>query len=84
MTIILKGGYWDVTPQRIWEWCGPGSIKFRKPSHIHTVVVEEGKPSWSLVITGEYSHRWGFYIRNKEGGIKFLNSQRYFRKFNHH
>lgn len=83
ITIILKGGYWDVTKDGR-KWIGPGSIRYRSNTHRHTIEIPEGKSSWSIIITSRYVHRWGFYIKNKLGREKFLNSQRYFRRFGHH
>lgn len=83
ITIILSGGYFDLTDYGF-EWCGPGSIKFRRKTHKHTIIIPDGYVSWSVVLTGPQVRRWGFYVKNKVGGIKFLNSQRYFRKYGHH
>lgn len=88
LTLILRGGYWDVThddngvEQR--EWVGPGSIRFRPLSHRHTVELPEGKRCWSLVLMGRHRHRWGFYVKNKLGQNRFVNSKRYFLKNGHH
>ncbi len=83
ITFIIAGGYWDVTKSGR-EWLGPGSIRYRSNEHRHTIEVPQGRPSWSLIITGPHKHRWGFYIKNSLGNEKFVNSQRYFRKFGHH
>ena len=41
LTIILKGGYWEVTPKgRFWR--GPGSFRFATPKSLHRVELEKG------------------------------------------
>lgn len=90
VTFVLKNGYYDVTGDgRHKEFMPPGTFKFRPYTHTHTVellgdVEGEERPAWTLVFTGPVRHRWGFWVRNKLGEKRFVNSQRYFREFGHH
>jgi len=58
--LILRGGYWDVTPAGR-QWIGPGRIKVRSAETKHRVELQDGKPSWSLFITGPRIREWGFW-----------------------
>lgn len=64
VVIILKGGYWEYTPQGKF-WRGPGSIRFAKATQLHHVELrkdENGKeiPNWSLFFHGPRQREWGF------------------------
>jgi hypothetical protein len=74
LTIILRGGYWEVTPlmdlskkTEHWyfkrTWRGPGSIIFRRHTDFHRLEVQEGQTCWTLFMTGKYKHQWGFLPR---------------------
>lgn len=64
ISIILWGGYWEVTPDGIRRrrWL---SVAFRRADHQHRVVLHPGmerlKPCWTLVITGPRTREWGFW-----------------------
>ncbi len=69
LTIILKGGYWEVRPQfdksGIYirddrRWHGPGSVLFRSAKSWHRLELPEGQTAWTLFITGRYQQGWGF------------------------
>lgn len=68
LTIILRGGYWEVTPRYQGDkvvgdhrvWYGPGSFLFRKASSWHRLEVTRGQTAWTLFITGRYQQGWGF------------------------
>lgn len=72
VSVVIAGGYWEVVPQ--WQpsafepvppterlWRGPGSIVVRWPSSAHRLEIEDGKPCWSLFITGPNVRDWGFW-----------------------
>ena len=40
-TLILKGGYWEVTPNGR-HWRGPGSFRLAGPKSLHRVELEPG------------------------------------------
>lgn len=59
-TLILKGGYWEVTPQgRFWR--GPGHFRISKPGSLHRIEVSDNSTgSWSLFWRGPKIREWGF------------------------
>lgn len=75
---ILKGSYIDITPDGE-DLLTPGSIRFRKAEHKHTVKLKE--ECWSLLITGKNSRHWGFWIPGRDTIMRPL---RYFDRFGHH
>ena len=76
LTFILWNGYIEET-LRDYEGCGhyPGgkrvvremlhapSIHYRRPEHTHRIRLKNGKPAWTLVITGPKIRDWGFWSR---------------------
>jgi hypothetical protein len=68
LTIILRGGYWEVTPdffdgQVIGEtrrWHGPGSVLLRGARSWHRLELPEGATAWTLFCTGPKVQHWGF------------------------
>jgi hypothetical protein len=69
VTIILRGGYTEVTPEfdesgiyrgEARKWCGPGSVLFRKAKSWHRLELPVGKTAWTLFVTGKKQQRWGF------------------------
>jgi len=69
VTIILRGGYWEVTPQydssgvyirEDRQWYGPGSVLMRRAKSWHRLELPEGQPAWTLFITGRRQQTWGF------------------------
>ena len=76
MSIVLKGGYWEIMPYSNkdkvhvlsckWRW--PGSVVFRLPSAAHRLKLEK-RPKliqcWSLFITGPRVREWGFHCPNR-------------------
>ncbi len=86
ISIILKGGYWEILPleqsqhpeldsqrfQRIWR--KPGDVVSRKAGDRHRIEVEPGTTSWSLFFMGPLRQQWGFY--SNEGKVywrEYLN-----------
>lgn len=82
-SIILRGGYFENTTTLISKydsevssrWYRPGSILFRRATHIHTITLKNTRSStnnwltfddvplqaWSLVIHGPARRDWGFH-----------------------
>ena len=66
VTVILKGGYYEITPilkdgiqigeNKVWK--GPGSIIWRKANDFHRLEMEN--PSWTLFMHGWRKRDWGF------------------------
>lgn len=65
-SIILSGGYWEVTPNAL-HWRKRGSITFRRATAAHRLALDEthpeggNKPCWTLFITGPAVREWGFH-----------------------
>lgn len=89
ITLVLKGHYSDwsmyLPDVHIEDALHPGSVRFRKAEHIHYVDV---KPPgcWTLLIFGRQTRDWGFWVprKNNDGTLKFIKSNRFFRRFGHH
>ena len=79
VNIILRGSYIDVSPEGR-DYLGPGSIRFRKANHKHTVFIQEGT-CLSLLITGPQERDWGFWV---PGRNRILRPLRYFSRYGHH
>lgn len=60
-----------------------GSVRFRPAHHIHTVAVDPGG-CWTLVFTGRFVHKYGFYVRKASGLLKFRKANKYFNQHGHH
>lgn len=71
VTVILRGGYWEIRPlfhsgiyicnSRTWR--GPGSVLFRQAASWHRLEVPDGSVATTLFMTGRYKRRWGFLIQ---------------------
>ncbi len=73
ISIILRGGYWEIMPAMNGQdmtldpwlirkvWRGPGSIVFRRASDRHRLEIAEGGEAWTLFIMGPWRKVWGFY-----------------------
>ncbi len=59
ISIILKGGYYELTPTS-GKWYRPGSILWRPQPWIHKLVIPECKSATTLVITFKKVRQWGF------------------------
>lgn len=59
-TLILKGGYWEITPKgRFWR--GPGHFRISPPESLHRIeIAADASPSWSLFLRGPRLRDWGF------------------------
>lgn len=73
VTIILRGGYYEVTPRVVngeivgekSEWYGPGTILRRRAEHWHRLVLPYGKTATTLFIMGRKRQSWGFLTTPK-------------------
>ena len=71
LTIILRGGYWEIRPVRVdgvvtcvrRTWHGPGSILLRRAASWHRLELPEGQTAWTLFCTGPKVQHWGFLVR---------------------
>jgi len=74
LTIILRGGYWEVRPiftngqptgeQR--EWHGPGRILLRRAGSWYRLELPAGKTAWTLFCTGPKVQPWGFLVGDRK------------------
>lgn len=58
-TIILKGGYYEHTPEGKF-WRGPGYIGFRRAKDLHYLELKDNKPCVTLFGHGARKRAWGF------------------------
>lgn len=77
ITFILKGGYLDVSPNKI-DKLKTGSIRFRKAEHIHTVVIPKSSDCWTFLIAFKPRRKWGFWVNGK-----LKRPLKYFARFKH-
>lgn len=59
-SIILDGEYLEYVENHISWHRRPGDIIMRAAKHAHRVELIDGKPCWSLFITGPKYREWGF------------------------
>ena len=73
-TLILKGGYYEWTPQfdsrgkkigEIAKWCGPGSFRVCKATSYHRIELDPSVECWTLFMPGPQKREWGFLVNNK-------------------
>lgn len=81
LTIILRGGYWEVRPVLVDNvvsycvrtWHGPGSVLLRRAASWHRLELPEGQTAWTLFCTGPKVQHWGFLVgRRKVGWREYL------------
>ncbi len=75
LTIILKGGYWEVRPEfsetgqicaESRTWHGPGSILRRPANSWHRLELPAGQTAWTLFITSKKTNGWGFLVGGRK------------------
>jgi len=73
-TLILKGGYYEWTPQfgadgkkigEIARWCGPGSFRWAPANSYHRIELDPSVECWTLFMPGAKQRDWGFMVKNK-------------------
>ena len=73
-TLILKGGYYEWTPQfgsdgkkigEIARWCGPGSFRMAGAKSLHRLELDPSVTCWTLFMPGPKQRDWGFLVKNK-------------------
>ena len=83
-TFILKGSYYDVSPQKLNNNNNKISKKLRKTYHLYKVeaehkhYVEVNKSCWTLLFCLPKKRNWGFWVNGK-----FKRPLKYFYKFGH-
>jgi hypothetical protein len=72
-TLILKGGYYEYTPnfeddQMVGEtkhWRGPGHWRICSSNSYHRIELRPGITAWTLFMPGPHKREWGFLVNNK-------------------
>jgi len=73
-TLILKGGYYEWTPQfgadgkkigEIARWCGPGSFRWAPANSYHRIELDPTVECWTLFMPGPKQRDWGFMVKNQ-------------------
>jgi len=60
-TLILRGGYWETTPEgRFWR--APGHFRICRPTSLHRIELEPGVTAWTLFMPGPKVREWGFVL----------------------
>lgn len=74
LTVILRGGYWEWTPQfdaegrktgEIARWCGAGSVRWASANTYHRIELDPNVTCWTLFMPGRKCRDWGFLVRNQ-------------------
>jgi len=69
-SLILMGGYWEVTPDGAYRWYHPLSLLRRPANWIHRVALfGPSGPVWTLVLRFQYERKWGFHT--EQGFVPF-------------
>lgn len=69
-TLILRGGYWETTPEgRFWR--GPGHFRKSNSKSLHRIEIQPGVTAWTLFVPFSKERDWGFvknnnWIQNEE------------------
>ena len=63
-TLILRGGYWEVTPAGKF-WRGPGHWRTCSANSYHRIELEPGVTAWTLFMPFKQVREWGFLKNNK-------------------
>ena len=76
MTIILKGGYWEYTRDKLMPtWKGAGQIRFGHSTDYHRIELEPDVECWTLFVPGPKIRDWGFLVGNR-----WIQNEEYFNR----
>jgi len=72
-TLILKGGYYEYTPNfedgkmvgETKHWRGPGHFRICTSNSYHRIELVFGITAWTLFMPGPHTREWGFLVNNK-------------------
>lgn len=78
VTLVLRGGYTDVSPDGEDDHLSAGSVRYRPAHHRHTVRTDPGG-CWTMVVTGPILRPWGFFVNGR-----FKKANKYFLEHGHH
>jgi hypothetical protein len=60
VSLVLWPGSWEHTWEGV-KWYGPLSLLRRRARWAHRVEIEPGRLVWTLVLSGRYERKWGFW-----------------------
>lgn len=61
-TFILRGGYWEHTPEGKF-WRGAGHFRKQTPESLHRIELEPGVTAWTMFIPFSKKREWGFVYK---------------------
>ena len=72
-TLILKGGYYEYTPNFEYgkmvgetkHWRGPGHFRICSSNSYHRIELVPGITAWTLFMPGPQTREWGFLVNNR-------------------
>lgn len=72
-TLILKGGYYEYTPNFEYgkmisetkHWRGPGHFRLCSANSYHRIELKPDVTPWTLFMPGPQRQEWGFWVNNK-------------------
>lgn len=64
ISLVLRGRYFEFQLDQPPLTRRPGSIAFRRAEAAHRVELIDGKPCWTLILTGRRVRMWGFHCPN--------------------
>lgn len=62
----------------------PGTLRFRRAEHKHTVVIETGKQCWTMLWVKPPRRLWGFWGTTKNGARRWFRANKWFFEHGHH
>jgi len=86
--IILSGGYYEslfkrgesnnITGETI-TWRPPGYYSKNKAKHCHKITLKNNTPCWTLFVPFKRVRPWGFWKKNDEDALTWVESSEYFK-----
>lgn len=86
--IILSGGYYEslfkrgesnnITGETI-TWRRPGYYSKNKANHCHKITLKNNTPCWTLFVPFKRVRPWGFWKKNDEDALTWVESSEYFK-----
>jgi len=61
LSVCIGGGYHEVLVGNVIKWRPVGSIVWRRSTHQHRIVLDRGRPAWTIFVTGPKVRSWGFW-----------------------
>jgi len=64
VSLVLKGGYWELREAGNWHWRAPGDFNFLDADTFHRVALDyDEAPAYTLFLVGPRIQGWGFLSR---------------------